>query len=45
MRTENTNKIEYTTPSVKEYGSVSDLVGTNFGGGGAADGGGAGYTS
>lgn len=45
MRTEKTTKIDYSTPSIKEYGSVSDLVGTTFGGGGNPDGMGAGYTS
>lgn len=39
------SRAEYNTPSVKEYGSVSDLVGATFGGPGANDGGGGGYNS
>ena len=45
MTNHKTTKAEYKTPTVKEYGSVSDLVGATFGGGGANDGGGAGYNS
>lgn len=45
MLNKETDKAPYTTPSIKEYGSVSDLVGTTFAGGGNPDGMGAGYTS
>ena len=45
MTIQKSDKAKYTTPFIKEYGSVCDLVGATFGGPGAADGGGAGYNS
>lgn len=45
MLSEKSGKVHYTPPSVKGYGSVSDLVGTTFGGPGAQDGMTANYNS
>lgn len=45
MITKKPIKASYTSPSIKEYGSVSDLVGTQFLGGGNPDGMSANYTS
>lgn len=45
MTDKNFEKIKYSTPSIKEYGSVSDLVGGNFGGAGNPDGAGTDYNS
>ena len=45
MLTENSPKAQYTTPVIKEYGSVSDLVGTILFGPGRPDGMGMGYNS
>ncbi|MCU0947507.1 MAG: hypothetical protein MUF47_04570 [Porphyrobacter sp.] len=45
MSSDNSSKAQYTTPAIKEYGSVSDLVGTILGGPGMADGMGMGYNS
>lgn len=45
MLNKETSKAPYKKPSIKEYGSVSDLVGTTFGGAGAPDGMGMAYAS
>jgi hypothetical protein len=45
MPSDKSPKVQYTTPAIKEYGSVSELVGTLFGGPGMADGMGFGYNS
>lgn len=44
LNNENT-KAAYATPTIKEYGSVSDLVGTQLNGPGNPDGMGAAYNS